>query len=172
MTPNGVLGGAEGPTEDTTTVHWCIKRIPWLTGLCGGFIFILILLGVVGFGLALTAFLYPIHIFRQELHTQDGPMAAFPLNHYCSSSNTAVDLTLPNDLTAYIGKMYSFDCDGVYAHTLAMLPGSLATSWTGTIGVRTVTCSTGGGGPSPGITFLVVSSSRVRIIQSTGVTLS
>ena len=106
------------------------------------------------------ALVYANYSLTQTTHYQSGRLDSTPLAHVLGGS-TPVVLTMPKDLSSYVGKMYHVDCAGGAAHTVVIEPGSAATWTVGTPNVRTATCLAVGGGFS----FRVTSSSGIRLID-------
>lgn len=138
---------------------------------CGNFLFALFfvgaLCGIAGFIAGLVGWNRGLDVSDQRVYGTSHNMFSDRLNHVLRGAS-AIQLTLPNDLSPYLGRHYTVDCDSAPAHSVVLSPGSLPTFWDG-VAKRTATCT---GGQGSGFSFRVVSSSRVRITEISGVTLS
>ncbi len=110
-------------------------------------------------GLSIAAIVLVSYPLNQRVYTTSTNFASTPFSHVAKGS-IAVVLTMPNDLSDFLGRIYNFDCITA-DHTLVILPGTLVTTWTGVEGVRTATCLVAGAGFS----FRVTSPSTVRLID-------
>lgn len=144
--------------DDDGIVQWLTARSGWFFGMAGGLVIVfhaavIASLFVGGFALA-----YSRYSLIQQDHYQSGRLSSSPFSHVLFGTSL-LTLTLPNDLSAYVGRMYHVDCGSAPAHTIVIEPGSAA-SWLNN-GARTATCLLQGGGFS----FRVISSTGIRLVD-------
>ena len=151
------------PVEPT----WWSERAELFRNMgIGIIVLILLLTGVVGFVLSIISFLNAQSPLTQDTYmlTGGGPLSATPLSHILQGA-IPMAMTLPNDLSPFVGKTYNVDCiTAGIVNTITILSGPVASSWDGTH--KIATCNTGG------FTFKVSSASQVRVIQSINVVFS
>lgn len=122
---------------------------------------------IYGCGLAF-ALAYAISSFNnsqsavsQQTYYQDTTLAVAP-NQHALRGSTPMTITLPNDLTSYIGRSIRIDCVNSGGHTIRIASGALATRWKAPA-LRVATCTSAG----DGITFVVTSAYTLRIENDT-----
>lgn len=146
----------------------CPGRTAWWRNLVIALIFVCSLLGLIGFIVSWVSFTRSVDATSQVVYPVSKTMHARPLNHVLAGSG-AVTLTLPNDLSPYVGRHYTIDCETGATHEVVITPGPLPTFWNA--GDRTATC-TGGTTMRSGFSFRVVSKSHVRVTESDNVAFS
>jgi hypothetical protein len=157
---NGGGGAGEGASP-----NWLLARLGWFYGLASFVGALISLMAVVGFSLGITTYIFANYPLTQNVVTLSTTMPSRPLNHVLAGANP-VTYYMPNDLSAFVGALYSIDCLTLVGHQVIITPGPLDTNFIS--GNRTATCPTGGvGGRIEGFSFRVVSPSRLRIISST-----
>jgi hypothetical protein len=167
------LGGA--PSSEggggSSLFLFCAQRRSWAVNLVQALLLLLILAGVAGLGVAIAAYVASRAPVAQNTYTQDVPrLPADPLSHVAIGGSTPLTFTLPNDLSAYVGRTYNWDCVGPLGlgvrHTIRIEAGPLPTRWVplGTNATfRSASCTAGGGG----MTWRVVTPQLVRIVSVT-----
>ena len=148
----------------------CPGRTAWWRNLTIAIIFVCCILGLVGFIVSWVSFSRSVDATSQVVYPVSKAMHKAPLNHVMTGAQP-ITLTLPNDLSPYVGNHYTIDCESGAAHEVVITPGPLPTFWSATPGVRTATC-TGGAGARSGFSFRVVSKSHVRVTQNDNVAFS
>ncbi len=139
---------------------WCVKRSGWFYGLVGGIVLLFHAAVIAALVVGSLGFMYANYSLTQSTHYQSRRLEAHPLAHVIAGT-TPVVLTLPNDLSPYVGKLYHVDCASAASHTVVIEPGSAATWTVGVPNIRTATCLAAGGGFS----FRVISSTGIRLID-------
>ena len=139
----------------------CPGRTAWWRNLVIAIIFVCCILGLIGFIVSWVSFTRSVDAVSQVVYPVSKTMHARPLNHVLTGGSP-ITLTLPNDLSPYVGASYTVDCETAAAHEVVITPGPLPTFWDATPGIRTATC-TGGAGSRSGFRFRVVSKSHVRV---------
>lgn len=150
------------------------ERSGWFWTMSGGFGIIFLGMAIAGFAISILAFGRTTFFLEQTNYYRSSTMSSTPLSHVMFGG-TAVILTLPSDLSDYVGKLYHVDCGSAAAHQVVIAPGYIRrknffllkrgetkglAAWTGG-GARTATCTAQGGGFS----FRVISPSGVRLID-------
>ena len=149
---------------------FCTKRGSWWRSFCQA---VIITCGALGLAaIIMSAFALsrsgaPTH---QKAYFVSHPMDASILNHALSGP-APVTLSLPNDLTPLIGKLYTIDCETPHAHQVVIASGSLPSSWSASSVTRTATC-TGGATLRSGFSFRVVSKSHIRVFADANMVFS
>lgn len=159
------VGGLASDTPDGVSENCLTRRCDWFSGIFYCLVGIVSLMAIVGFVLSITDYVLANHSLTQNVVTLTGVMPSRPLNHVLTGA-VPVIYYLPNDLTSFVGGLYSVDCLTAVGHSVVINPGSLDTNF-GSGTARTATCT----GPAPaGFTFRVLAPSRIRVVASTGVT--
>lgn len=154
-----------------TYKNLCGERAQWWFNLGVALMVLGGLLGLAGIVVAAVFAGRSLDATSQQRYGVSHTMFTYPLNHVLTGS-TPITLTLPNDLSPYVGAQYTVDCETAAAHEVVITAGALPTFWEGGGGMqRTVTC-TGGAAARSGFSFRVVSASHVRITQQSHITLS
>jgi len=148
----------------------CPGRTAWWRNVVIALIFVCAILGLVGFIVSWVSYTRAVDATSQLVYPVSKTMHARPLNHVMTGPSV-VTLILPNDLSPYVGREYTIDCETGPAHEVRITPGPLPTFWGATPGIRTATC-TGGTTARSGFSFRVVSKSHVRITQQDNVAFS
>lgn len=102
-----------------------------------------------------------------QSYTISGAILSQPYAAHLDSSAALIAMTLPNDLASYIGKQYSVYSTTAQPHTITIAGGVHTTTWNG---VNTI--ATFGGAIGDGLTFRVISESRIVIVSVTNVAFS
>jgi hypothetical protein len=133
--------------------------------LSGTVIFALVLsLGVALLSaFALSYALYPI---TNTIYTSNAAIQNSPLVGHIDSS-VALTLTLPNDLSEFVGRTFTFYSRSAHPHVIQIQGGTLTTSWDG---VNTV--ATFGGAKGDGLVFHVFDRNQIAVISNTNVVFS
>lgn len=90
-----------------------------------------------------------------------------PLVHYLDSTAGPLTMTLPNDLSAYVGKVYRIRSRSAQPHVVRISTGGDNPTWDGTN-----TLATFGGAIGDGMVFEVVSKDRIVLDPVTNVAFS
>jgi len=144
----------------------CMGRGKWWWGCGAGFIFLVFLLAGAGLGIGIWAVTRTNPPLTQNSYTISTRISANPLSHVVSGG-AALQMTLPNDLTHYVGRVYNFDCASTALHRLTFEAGPLSPTYDGAN-----TIAECGGAIGDGFTFKVSSPTLVRIISNTNMNLS
>jgi len=156
-----------GDDDDDLPGVWdCSRRSNWFKGLAGAAVLILLLILGASFGMAIWSTSTLVTMTTQQIHFVDGELGAATLNHVLTGT-VPLSITLPNDLSPYMGKMYSIDCASAPAHKITIASGGLLSFWQGGA-QRVATC----GGAGAGFSFRVVSPSLIRLIDPRNVVFS
>lgn len=102
----------------------------------------------------------------QKVYNTGDEMGSTPLTHLLTGA--AIPLTLPNDLTDYVGRTYHIQSDELQMHTVTIQPGPLPTTFDGTNVIATFQGVTLG----EGFTMSVVSKQVIRLGSASGVVFS
>jgi hypothetical protein len=147
--------------KNESIFHFCQERRGWWCIQLDALIVLSSLLGVLGLGLAIYAISNAnIWSFQGVINTS-GTLAPSVVGVYITT-NSPVVLSLPRDLTDYIGKTYNVDCALAAGHKVQIAPGGAV--WDAAL--HTVaTCSTA----NSGLTFRVVAKDKIRVISSINV---
>ena len=155
------------PSGGASFFLFCAQRRTWFINVAQALLIGLILLGVVGFGIAVVALQYARAPLTFVAYTQDVPrLPAEPLSYVAVGGVTPLTFTLPNDLSDYVGRTYNWDCStpasaGV-EHKIRIETGPLPTYWIPALAYRTAACNATAGG----MTWHVVSKQLVRIVST------
>ena len=102
----------------------------------------------------------------KQIYDTGGEIGSRPVTHILTGA--ILPMTLPNDLSDYVGITYSVNSEGLYAHTVTISAGTESTTWDGTNTVATFA----GAAKGEGFTFTVVSKDTIRVGSTSGVTFS
>lgn len=149
---------------------FCMERSQWWFNLGVALMVIGGICGVVAIAVAGAFAARAGDATTQQKYAVSHQMFARPLNHVLTGS-APVTLTLPNDLTAYIGSEYTIDCETGAAHEVVITAGGMPTFWEASGMLRTATCTGGTSGRS-GFSFRVVSPSHIRITEQSNMAFS
>lgn len=144
----------------------CSGRGNWWWGCGAGFVFFIFLLAGAALGISIWAVTRASPPLTQATYTIGQQISSSPLSHVATGS-VALQMTLPNDLTRFIGKVYNFDCGSAQLHRLTIEAGPLTTTYDGANSIAEC-----GGAINDGFTFKVNSPSQIRIISNTNMNLS
>jgi hypothetical protein len=122
---------------------------------------------IIGSILGILAFAWSGYPISQSSLSYSGAISSRPVNTLLTSA-TAIQMTLPNDMSSFAGALYSIDCGTSAASTVVIGTGAQSTYWYPWTTYRTMTCAAAGGG----VTFRVLSASLIRVIAATNVTFS
>jgi hypothetical protein len=86
---------------------------------------------------------------------------------YIESASTPIALTLPNDMSEYIGRVYHIWSLTAQPHTVTISTGLAVSKFTGMTGTATL-----GGAIGDGFVFEVISANHAVILSSTNVVFS
>ncbi len=142
--------------DEDNAVSWLSARSGWFFGVAGGVSLLFHAAVIVALFLSGYAFAHSSYALTQKEYTQDAQLAATPFSHVILGA-VPLSLTLPANLSPYIGKLYHVDCGSDQAHTVTIAPGS--TSWLN--GSRVATCL----GLGSGFSFRVISSTGIRLLD-------
>jgi hypothetical protein len=161
-TYRSALNKNSGDDDEPATggLSWCFQRSGWFFGFAGGVVALFHAAVIAALIVAALAYVHADYSLTQVNHYQNGRLECSPLAHVMGGTTPLV-LTLPNDLSAYVGRVYQVDCVSALAHTVVIEPGSAATWTAGTPNIRTATCLSAGGG----FGFRVVSATGIRLID-------
>lgn len=152
--------------HDTTSPVDVKSRIDWWKALWWGIVGLFIAAGVVGFVLGIISIIN-YQFLSQTVLQNNGQLPSSSMNMVLAGG-TALAMTLPNDLSPYVGYMYNVDCASAAAHSVTIQVGPLTTYWSPPH--RTATCSAAT--PGTGFTFRVIAPNLIRVVASNGVTFS
>jgi len=102
-----------------------------------------------------------------QSYLTSGVIRHAPYAAHLDSSAAPLGMTLPNDLSDYIGKQYAVYSTTAQPHTITIDGGVLTTTWDG---VNTI--ATFGGAVADGLTFRVIAKNRIAILPPTNVAFS
>jgi hypothetical protein len=149
---------------------FCTKRGTWLRSICQAIIIGCAALGLAAIILSCMALSHSNASIYQKAYFVSHAMDPSILNHALSGP-APVTLSLPNDLTTFVGKLYTIDCETSHAHQVILEAGALPTHWSASSTFRTATC-TGGASQRSGFSFRVVSKPHIRIFGDSGMVFS
>ena len=144
----------------------CTGRGKWWWGCGAGFIFVVFLLAGAGLGVGIWAVTRTNPPLTQNTYTISQQLPPSPLSHV-ATGGAALQMTLPNDLTRFVGKVYNFDCGSTALHRLTFEAGPLSPTYDGAN-----TIAECGGAVGDGFSFKVSSPTLVRITSNTNMNLS
>lgn len=127
------------------------------------FLAVLVVASAVLGGLALN---YSMYTTRFHRYTVDGSIDNSPFAIYLDAT-TPLAMTLPNDLTNYVGRTFTVVSQSAQAHTVTLSAGTLSPTWDGTNTVATF-----GGAIGDGVTFHVFDRDKITVISNTNVVFS
>lgn len=148
----------------------CHERAQWWFNVGVAIMVVCGIAGIVGFSVSVAFANRTRDATTQQKYAVSHTMFARPLNHVLTG-NAIVTLTLPNDLTAYIGSHYTVDCETGSAHQVVITSGPNPTFWDPVSMDRTATC-TGGASSRSGFSFRVISKSHIRVTENSNVAFS
>ncbi|MDB9801158.1 hypothetical protein OAB94_02150 [Flavobacteriaceae bacterium] len=97
-------------------------------------------------------------------YTASGEIAIKPYTAHLDSSAAPIAMTLPNDLTPYIGMVRAIYTTTAQPHTVTIQSGTYVSTWDG---INTV--ATFGGAIGDGLTYRVISKNRITILPPTNI---
>lgn len=135
------------------------KRSLWFKSLIGFLLALILVFAVVAFGFSIYNYIGVGNFMTQGIYTQTQFFSPDHLNNVIQGT-VPLTLSLPNDLSPYVGRTYHVDCLSA-SHQLQILIGSLPTTWNGA--QKTITCTSAG----DGFSFVVTTRSSVRVFEKT-----
>jgi hypothetical protein len=101
-----------------------------------------------------------------QSYTSSGELNTTPYLHLLSSAGVLA-MTLPGDLTPYLGKCYNVRSTTAVAHTITIQVGGFSATWDGTSTIATL-----GGAIGDGLAYCVIANNRISVVASTNVAFS
>lgn len=133
--------------------------------IVGSLIFVSVL--VIGAAvLAAVALNYSLYSMRFRRYTASGAIDNNPFAIYLDAI-TPLAMTLPNDLSNYVGRTFTVVSQSAQAHTITLTAGTLTSTWDGTN-----TIATFGGAIGDSLTFHVFDRDKITVISNTNVVFS
>lgn len=170
--PESYYGG-EGGERDSQYTHWdsngwcCFKHYGmWWQGWAIGTMMFMFLLAVTALGLAIWGIAIANYGLYATNHVASGPILNRPFTHSLAGA-APLAMTLPNDLSNYIGREFKIYATTAQAHTVTIQPGALTTTWDGAN-----TIATFGGAVGDGLTFVVTAIDKIAVISTTNIVFS
>ncbi len=142
---------------DEDEVNFCkcsVKFCQWFSPLIGG---VVVAFAVLAFVAGMWAFYTAQFTTSFTQYTATAPMSSTPSSHVIVA-DSAITVTLPNNLVEFVGKTYNIDCGTNFMHIWKIGAGLPQTTWDGTNTMAK--CLSAGGG----MTFHVVGQNYLRII--------
>lgn len=128
---------------------------------------IAICLAIAGTVIAIFAYVDVGYLTNAESLTTSQPIRPTPYAFHLDSSAAPLAMSLPNDLSAYVGRVYAIYSRTDQPHTVTIDSGTLATTWDGVNKVATF-----GGAKGDGLTFRVLAKDLVVVLQTKNIAFS
>lgn len=138
----------------------------WWSSCAMGTLVLFAVVAAAALGVAIWGAVVAQYATSAHLHTASGELPRSPFTHLLGSA-APLAMTLPNDLTPYLGREFHVYAVTAQAHTITIQGGALTSTWDGTNTVATF-----GGAVGDGVTFVVIAADRVEITHNNNVVLS
>ena len=144
------------------------KRKKWnMAGCVFATSIVAILAALAALGLGIYVFVGLGYVTSAESLSASGPIRPTPYAFHLDASAAAIAMTLPNDLSAHVGRTYAIYSRTAQPHTVTIDAGTLATTWDGANTVATF-----GGAKGDGLTFRVLAKDLITVVSTKNVAFS
>ena len=118
-----------------------------------------IIVAAAALGVAIPALTSFGKFTSPRVHLASAELPPSPFVQFLAATGAPLAMTLPNDLTPYLGKTYRIFSASAQPHTVTISAGTLATTWDG---VNTI--ATFGGAKGDGFEFTVIAKDLVTVL--------
>ena len=127
------------------------------------FVFVIAIAAVVLSGIALN---YALYGTRFQRYTTSGTILNSPFAVYLDNTSPLA-MTLPNDLSNYVGRTFTVISQSAQPHTVTLSSGTLTPTWDGVNNIATF-----GGAIGDGLTFHVFDRDKIAVTSNTNIVFS